>query len=484
VPEWRWGREACHGELVARRLQAVGLRGVSGKRFDAVVLGAGPAGEVATGILVEAGLRVALVERELVGGECAYWACIPSKTLLRPPEARNESARAAGVSTPELDWPRVAAYRDWMIRDLDDSGAVAGYEERGVTVFKSAGKLAGANRVEVAGRVIETEHVIIATGSEPRIPSIEGLGEAGYWTNREATTLKEIPASAVFIGGGAVGVELGQMLARFGSQVTVIEGAERLLSREDPEVGRLIGGQLEADGIKLALGRKATRVRVEGSERVVELDDGSEVRGEVLVVSAGRTPRVEGLGLESVGIAVTAGAVPIDERCRVTDGVWAIGDATGVSLFTHVGKYQARVVTANILGEETVAGYRAVPRVVFSDPEVAAVGLTAEAARAAGLRVAEVTLDLVDAIARPYTYEENPRGWFGLVVDRDRDLLVGAWAVAPLAGEWIHQAVLAIRAEIPVAVLKDTIAQFPTFSEAYVSALRKLPAASSDDERG
>jgi len=453
------------------------------ERFDAVVLGAGPAGEVAIGILADAGLRVALVERELVGGECSYWACIPSKTLLRPPEARSESERAAGVSTPALDWPQVAAYRDWMIRNLDDSGAVSGYEARGVSVFKSSGRLAGANRVEVEGQVLETEQVIIATGSEPQIPPIDGLAEAGYWTNREATTLKEIPESAVFIGGGAVGVELGQMLARFGSHVSIIEGADRLLNREEANVGRLIGEQLEADGITLALGRQATRVRVEGGERVVELDDGSELRGEVLVVAVGRRPRVADIGLETVGVTVGKGGVPIDERCRVADGVWAIGDATGVSLFTHVGKYQARVVTANILGEDAVADYRAVPRVVFSDPEVAAVGMTAEAARAAGVDVTEVTLDLVDEIARPYTYEEHPRGWFGLVVDRQRDVLVGAWAVAPLAGEWIHQAVLAIRAEIPVAVLKDTIAQFPTFSEAYVSALRKLPKA-SDKERG
>ncbi len=442
--------------------------------FDAVVLGAGPAGEAATGILAEAGLRVALVERELVGGECAYWACIPSKTLLRASEVRSESERVAGVSRPELDWSEVAAYRDWMIRNLDDSGEIADYQKRGVTVFKSAGKLAGANRVEVDGTVIETEHVIIATGSEPQIPPVEGLAGSGFWTSREATTLKEIPRSAVLLGGGPVGVELGQMLARFGSQVTIIQGAQRLLDREDSEVGRLMAEQLQADGIRLALGRKARRVGVEDGVRVIELDDGSEVRGEVLVVAAGRRPRVDELGLASVGVDLGVGGVPIDDHCRVTTGVWAIGDVTGIALFTHVGKYQARIVTANILGEDAVADYRAVPRVVFTDPEVAAVGLSAEAAREAGIDVAEVTLDLVGAIARPYTYEANPRGSLGLVVDRDHDLLVGAWAVAPLASEWIHQAVLAIRARVPIAVLKDTIAQFPTFSEAYVRALRSL----------
>ena len=449
------------------------LRGVS---YDAVILGAGPAGEVATGILAEAGLRVALVERELVGGECGYWACIPSKTLLRPPEARQESQRAPGVSTPELDWHRVAAYRDWMIRDLDDARAVAGYEDRGVSVFKASGRIVGPGRVDVGSQVLETHHVIVATGSDPWIPEIPGLAEAGYWTNREATTLREIPSSAVFLGGGAVGVELGQMLARFGSRVTIVQAADRLLDREDVEVGRLIADELRSDGVELALGRRATRVRREGAVRVVELDDGGEVSGEVLVVSAGRRPRVAGLGLDAVGIVTGERGIPIDERCRAAENVWAIGDVTGVALFTHVGKYQARVATANILGEARVADYRAVPRVVFSDPEVAAVGLTAEQAEERGLVVSAVTLDLASAIARPYTYEENPRGHLGLVVDRERDTLVGAWAVAPLAGEWIHQAVLAIRAEIPVTVLLDTIAQFPTFSEAYVSALRSLPA--------
>jgi len=442
------------------------------RRFDAVVLGAGPGGEVATGILADAGLTVALVERELVGGECGYWACIPSKTLLRPPEARSESERTAGVSRPELEWARVVEYRDWMIRHLDDSGAVAGYEQRGVTVVKAPARLAGPGKVEAGGEVLEAEHVVVATGSDPAVPPIEGLREAGFWTNREVTTLREIPRSAVFIGGGAVGVELGQMLARFGAQVTIVQAADRLLDREDPQVGRLIEAALEQDGLRLLLGRQATRVSVDRGERVVELDDGSAVRGERLVVAAGRRPRVSGLGLERVGVEANARGIPVDERCRAAEGVWAIGDATGVSLFTHVAKYQARVASANILGEHATADYRAVPRVVFSDPEVAAVGLTVEQARRQGIDAAELTLDLPDAIARPYTYEEQPRGRFGIVIDRGRDVLVGAWAVAPLAGEWIHQAVLAIRAEIPLTVLEDTIAQFPTFSEAYVAALR------------
>ncbi len=443
--------------------------------FDAVVIGAGPAGEVAVGALARAGMHVALVERELVGGECGYWACIPSKTLLRPPEVRGESERLAGVSRPELDWQRIAAYRDWMIRDLDDSKTVARYERDGVTVVKAHARLAGPGRVEADGRVLESERIILATGSDSFIPPVEGLSEAGYWTNREATTLQEIPKSAVFIGGGPVGIELGQMLARFGSRVTIVHNHESLLKREDPAVSKLIGKELEADGVRLLLGRTAESVKVHEGQRVVRLDDGSEARGEVLVVSAGRVPRTQGLGLESAGIEAGTGGVAVDERCRAADGVWAIGDVTGVSLFTHVGKYQARVATADILGQDAKADYRAIPRVVFTDPEVAAVGLTLEQARERGIDVAAATVDLVESIARPYTYEEHPRGTLAIVVDQARGVLVGAWAVAPLAGEWIHQAVLAIRAEIPVSVLEDTVAQFPTFSEGYLSAFRKLP---------
>lgn len=224
------------------------------ERFDAVVVGAGPAGEVAVNALARADLRVALVERELIGGECGYWACIPTKTLLRPPEVRGESARVAGVSTPKFDWPRVAAYRDWMIRNLDDSKQVARYEERGITVVKALGRLAGPGRVEADGRVLETERVILATGSEPIIPPIEGLEEVGYWTNREATTLTEIPRSAVLIGAGPVGIELGQMLARFGSDVTLIDIFDRAIPKEDPQVSALIAEALEEDGITLPVG--------------------------------------------------------------------------------------------------------------------------------------------------------------------------------------------------------------------------------------
>lgn len=444
-------------------------------RYDVVILGAGPAGEVALNMLGMAGLRVALIEQELIGGECSNWGCIPSKTLLRPPELRGHTTRAAGIETPALDWPRLSAYRDYMVSNHDDSQRIANYESAGYTVFKEAGRLDGPGRVAVNGRVLEAGAVIVCTGAEAVVPPIPGLVEAGFWTNREATELTDIPASAVIVGGGAVGVELAQFLARFGARVTLVQGPTRLADREEPAIGDALGELLEDDGVDLRLGRRAQAVRLEEGHRVVTIDDGSEARGEVLIVATGRRPRVQGIGLETVGIEPGRRGIQVDERCRAGEGVWAAGDVTGVAAFTHVAKYQARIAAADILGQPARADYRAVPRVYFTDPEVACVGLTEADAQARGIDVAAVTIDLPTSIARPYTFQEDPKGSMGVVVDRGRSVLVGAWAVSPLASEWIHQAVLAIRAEIPLSVLNDTIAQFPSFSEAFGAALRALP---------
>lgn len=444
------------------------------KPYDAVVLGAGPAGEVAVSRLNAQGLRVALIERELVGGECAYWACIPSKTLLRPPDTRAEAARAAGVATPGVTWEEVAAYRDYMIRNLDDGKQVEGYRDDGIDVFKGEGRIAGPGRVEIGDQVLETERIVVATGSDASVPSIEGLEEAGYWTNREATTLAEVPDSIVILGGGPVGVELGQFMRRFGAQVTIVHRGERLLSREDPAVGALISDTLREEGIELRLGAEAVRVDRHDGERVVTLDSGAQVRAGELLVAIGRSPRARDIGLDTIGIEPAERGVEIDDRCRVTDGVWAIGDVTGVMPFTHVGMYQGRIVAADIAGETVRADYGAVPRVVFSDPEVAAVGLTEQQAIEQGIEVTTARVALADSIARPWTYEENPRGQLGLVADRKQQVLVGAWAVAPLAGEWIHYAALAIKTRTPLDVLRDTVAQFPTFTEAYLKGIEKL----------
>jgi pyruvate/2-oxoglutarate dehydrogenase complex dihydrolipoamide dehydrogenase (E3) component len=444
------------------------------EHFDAVVIGAGPAGEVAASRLNSGGLRTALVERELVGGECAYWACIPSKTLLRPAEVRGEAQRTAGTSAPEQHWAQIAQYRDYMIRHLDDSAQIDGYEKEGVRVYKGEGRLAGPGRIQVADQTLQAERIVIATGSDPRIPDIPGLAQGGYWTNRDATTIKEIPQSILILGGGPVGIELGQFLRRFGTEVTLIQAAERLLPREEPRVSELIAERLRADGITLHLAANATRASSGGGQRSLTLASGETLTAAELLIATGRAPRVNDIGLETIGVDVDPKGIRIDERCRAAEGVWAIGDVTGVMPFTHVGMYQGRIACADIAGQPTRADYSAIPRVVFSDPEIAAVGLTTRQAAARGLDAPTATVKLADAIARPWTYEKDPGGELGVIADRQTRTLIGAWAVSPLAGEWIHYAALAIKTSTSIDVLGDTVAQFPTYTEAYLKAIEGL----------
>lgn len=445
------------------------------EHFDAIVIGMGPGGEVVASRLLAAELRVAVVERELIGGECAYWACIPSKTLLRPTEARAEAAHTAGLERPTLSWPQVRDYRDYMIRHLDDSTQTDGYRKQGATVIKGTARLTGPGRVDVDGRQLTADHIILATGSEASRPPIEGLETVPVWTNREATTLTDIPQRALIIGGSAVAAELGQFLARMGTQVTIVQRGPRLLGREEPRLGEITAERLAADGIDIRLNTQARSVRRDGTDTVVELDDHTTVRTDVIVLGAGRTPRTHGLGLASVGVQTGPhGELAIDEHGRLADGLWALGDVTGVAMFTHVAKYQARIVTDTILGTPRPADYTAVPRVVFTEPEIAAVGLTTEQARRQGIDTATTELALADALARPWTYQKNPTGTLGLIADRNRRTLIGAWAIAPQAGEWIHTAALAIRHHLPLDALADTIAQFPTYNEAYAQAAGHL----------
>ncbi|MDP9474143.1 MAG: NAD(P)/FAD-dependent oxidoreductase, partial [Actinomycetota bacterium] len=290
------------------------------EHYDVVILGMGPGGEVAAGRLLKAGKRVAIVERELIGGECAYWACIPSKTLLRPPEVRGEASRAFGTTTPLLELKDVFDYRDFMIRNLDDSGQVEGYENKGATVVKTAGRLAGPGRVEADGRTLEADHVIVATGSSANVLPIEGIEDVPYWTNREATTTREVPERAVIVGGGPNGIETAQWLSRLGSAVTIVEHSERLIDREDPRVGETIREILEDEGIGVRTGRRVEKARKEEGGAVVALDDGEEIGCDVVVIAAGRTPRVEDIGLESVGVEPQKTGLAVDERCRVEGG--------------------------------------------------------------------------------------------------------------------------------------------------------------------
>lgn len=444
-------------------------------QFDAVVIGAGPGGEVAVSRLLAAGKRVAVIERELIGGECGYWACIPSKTLLRPAEARGGVDRAAGVEGARVDWDATRAHRDDMIRHLDDSAQVTGYEKSGITVIKGVATLTGPGTVEVNGRTLTATDIIIATGTTAALPPVDGLDTVPVWTNREATTLTDIPDRVVILGGSAVGCELATFLHRFGAHVTLVERSATLLAREEPRVGQLLTEQMRTEGIDVRTGATAAAARRDGPDTVLTLADGTELSCDVVVVGTGRTPRTTNLGVDTAGVTLgQRGEIVVDEHCRAAAGVWAIGDVTAAMPFTHVAMYQARIATDAILGRPHPATYHGIPRVVFTDPEVAAVGLTHAQATAQGLSVTTTELDLAAAIARPSTYEQNPTGHLGLLADPHHGVLLGAWAVAPMAGEWNHPAALAIRAQIPIETLLDQVAQFPTYSEGFYAAAAQL----------
>ncbi len=441
--------------------------------YDVVILGSGPAGRGCATRLNEAGLRVAMVEGELVGGECPFWACIPSKTLLRPAEVLSEAEHVAGVSRPSWRWGEISRYRDYMNSSLDDSEKFARYSDEGIEIVRGWGRIVEAEKVEVSGRILTTERIIIATGSTAMIPDIPGLREVEFWTNRQGTTFTEVPASTVILGGGPVGLELGQLLNRYGSRVTIIESSDRVLAREDRRVGEWMQKLLSAEGVELRVGTSAERVESHGAGARIHLDGGESVEAERVLVATGRQPRVQDIGLEAVGVEPDQAGIRIDSRCRAAPAVWAAGDVTGVAPFTHLAAYQARLVVGDILGRSVKADYRAIPRVVFTDPEVAAVGLTAAQATEKGIQVSEVVIDLSE-VGRTPMYGRDLEGALGLVADADREVLVGAWAIGPLASEWIHAAVLAIRAEVPLDVLRDTIIQFPTFSEALQMGAARL----------
>lgn len=446
---------------------------------DVVVVGLGPGGESVAGQLAEAGLEVVGVDRRLVGGECPYYGCIPSKMVVRGADVLAEARRVpdfAGSSTVASDWAPVhARIRDEATTDWDDQIAVDRLTDAGATFVRGAARLSGPRTVEVDGRTFEAKiGVVLNTGTEPAAPAIDGLGATPYWTNRDALRAAELPGSLIVVGGGPIGAELAQSFGRFGVQVTVLEVSDRILGPEEPEASKLLASVLGREGVQILTGADIESVSYADGQFDVHLggDTPQTLQSDRLLVAAGRRPNLGDLGLDTVGLDPSAHSVETDGRMRAADGLWAVGDITGKGAFTHVSMYQAAIAVRDILGQDgPEAAYHAVPHVTFTDPEVGGVGLTESKAREQGLNVRVGCTD-TGSSARGWIHKGE--GLVKLVEDADRGVLVGATVVGPFGGEVLSMLVTAVHAEIPTDTLRSMIYAYPTFHRAVEEALKDL----------
>lgn len=449
------------------------------EQVDAVVVGMGPGGEDVAGRLAEAGLSVVGVDARLVGGECPYWGCVPSKMMVRAAGSLAEGRRIgelAGAATVRPDWAPVARrIRDEATDDWDDTVAVKRFEDKGGRFVRGTARVTAPATVSVGGADFEAGvALVIAAGTQPAAPPIPGLADTPYWTNREAVETTEVPASLAVVGAGAVGVEFAQVFARFGSHVTVVEAADRLLPVEEPEAGELVAEVFRREGLDVITGARINRVSHDEGKFRVEVAGAPPVEADRLLVATGRRADLVGLGVAAAGLDETARFVAVDEHLRAGARIWAVGDITGRGAFTHVAMYQARIATADILGRpHEPADYRALPRVTFTDPEVGAVGLTEEQARGQGLAVSTAVTQ-VRSSARGWIHKAGNDGFVKLVAERDTGLLVGATSAGPAGGEVLSALAVAVHARVPVSVLAEMIYAYPTFHRAIEDAVRGL----------